>query len=111
VTERTFTIHEACAAAGITAACLHQWIERGQFVPLRDTQSGRAREYTLRDIVHLAAIVELDAAGLSVSSAVELLGTSPMETAGRQTVIARRANTEIRLNLAAVTDRVRTALL
>ncbi len=111
MTERTFTIHEACAAAGITAACLHQWIERGQFVPLRDTQQGHAREYTLRDIVHLAAIVELDAAGLSVSSAIDLLGTSPMETAGRQTVIARRATTEVRLNLAAVTERVRTALL
>ena len=111
MTERTFTIHEACAAAGMTAACLHQWIERGQFVPLREAQPGRAREFTLRDIVHLAAIVELDAAGLSVSGAIELLGASPTDTAGRQTVIVRRGHAQVRLNLAAVSERVRAALL
>jgi hypothetical protein len=61
--------------------------------------------------VHLAAIVELDAAGLSVSRAVELLGASPIDTAGRQTVIVRRGHAQVRLNLAAVSERVRAALL
>jgi DNA-binding transcriptional MerR regulator len=111
VTEPTFTIHQACAATGITPACLHQWIERDHFVPLHNPQSGIRREYTLRDIVHVAAIVELTMAGLPPLRAAEILGTSPLDTAGRQTMVARRDQTEIRLNLAAVTERVRTALL
>lgn len=111
MTERTFTIHEACATAGITPVCLHQWIERGQFIPLRDTQSGRAREYTLRDVVHLAAIVELGTAGLPVTRATQVLGVSPLDAAGRQTVIARRGNTEIRLDIASIVNRVRAALI
>lgn len=111
MTERTFTIHETCAAVGITPVCLHQWIEREHFAPLRESQSGIRREYTLRDIVHLAAIVELGTAGLPPCRAAKILGTSPLDTAGRQTVIARRGHTEIRLDLAAVTERVRSALI
>lgn len=110
MTERTFTIHDACGAVGITHCCLHQWIEREHFVPLRESQSGLRREYTLRDIVHLAAIAELGMAGLPVARAAQILGASPLDTAGRRTVVARRGHTEIRLDLASIADRVRTAL-
>lgn len=111
MTERTFTIHEACAAVGVTAVGVHQWIQREHFVPLREPQSGLRRDYTLRDIVHLAAIAELGKAGVPPGRAAKILGPSPLDTAGRQTVVARRGHTEIRLNLAAVTERVRTALI
>ena len=110
MTERTFTIHDACAAVGITSVCVHQWIERGHFVPLRETRQGVQRDYTLRDIVHLAAIAELGMAGLRPGRAAQILGASPLDTAGRQTVVARRGHAEIRLDLASVTDRVSTAL-
>lgn len=110
MTEHTFSIHDACAAAGVTPVCVHQWIQREHFVPLREPQSGLRREYTLRDIVHLAAIVELGMAGLRPGRAAKILGTSPLDTAGRQTVVARRGHAEIRLDLASITDRVSTAL-
>ena len=111
MTERTFSIHETCVAIGATPTSLHQWIQRGHFHPLREPQSGLRREYTLRDIVHLAAIVELGKAGLPPGRATKILGTSPLDTAGQETVIARRGHAEIRLDLAAVTERVRTALI
>jgi len=111
VTERTFTIHQACTAMGITPVCLHQWIERDYFVPLHNPPPGVRREYTLRDIVHVAAMVELGLAGLPPVRAAEILGTSPLDTAGRETIVTHRGQTEIRLDLAAVTERVRTALL
>lgn len=111
MTEQTFTVHEACAATGITPVCLHQWIERDYFVPLHNPPCGVRRQYTLRDIVHVAAMVELGIAGLPPVRAAEILGASPLSTAGRQTVVARRGQTEIRLNLAAVTERVCSALI
>ncbi|MFN3624475.1 MAG: MerR family transcriptional regulator [Hyphomicrobium sp.] len=111
MTERTFTIHEACAATGITPVCLHQWIERDYIVPLHNPPSGARRHYTLSDIVHIAAMVELGMAGLPPVRAAEILGASPLSTVGRQTVVARRGQAEIRLDLAAVTKRVRSALL
>lgn len=110
MTERTFTIHDACAAVGITPCCLHQWIGREHFVPLHETQQRIRREYTLRDIVHLAAIVELGMAGVPVARAAQILGASPLDTAGRRTIVARRGHAEIRLDIASIADRVRTAL-
>jgi len=111
MTERTFTIRDACTAAGITSVCVHQWIERGHFVPLRETRQGVPRDYTLRDIVHLAAIAELGMAGLRPGRAAQILGASPQDTAGRETVVAHRGHAEIHLDLAAITERVRTALI
>jgi len=111
MTERTFTIHDACAAAGTTPVCVHQWIQREHFVPLREPQSGLRREYTLRDIVHLAAIVELRMAGLGPGRAAQILGASALDTAGRQTVVVRRGHAEVHLDLASIADRVRTALM
>jgi hypothetical protein len=61
--------------------------------------------------MHLATIAELGLAGFRPGRAAQILGASPQDTAGRQTVVARRGHTEIRLNLAAVTERVRTALI
>ncbi len=111
MTERTFSIHDVCAAVGITSVCVHQWIERGHFVPLRETRKGVQRDYTLRDIVHLAAIAELGKAGLRAGRAAQILGASSQNTAGHATVVVQRGHTEIRLNLTAVTERVRAALI
>ena len=110
MTERTFTIHEACAAVGVTAFSVHRWIQREHYIPLREPQLGLRRDYTLRDIVHLAAIAELGKAGLPAGRAAKILGTSPLDTAGRQTVVARRGHAEIRLDVASISDRIRTAL-
>ena len=110
MTERTFTIHDACAAVGVTPVSVHQWIQREHFVPLREPQLGLGREYTLRDIVHLAAIVELGKAGLRPGRAAQILGTSPQDTAGRQSVVVQRGHAEIRLDLASIADRISTAL-
>jgi DNA-binding transcriptional MerR regulator len=111
VTERTFTIHEACAATGVTPVCLHQWIEREHFTPLHDPAPGLRREYALRDIVHIAAMVELARIGLPIRRAAQMLGTSPLDTAGRRTITLRQGDAEIRLALAPVIDRIRAALL
>jgi DNA-binding transcriptional MerR regulator len=110
MSERSFTIHETCAAVGVTAVSVHQWIQREHFVPLHEPQAGLRRDYTLRDIVHLAAIAELGKAGVPPVRAAKILGTSPLDTAGRQTVVARRSHAEIRLDLASIADRIRTAL-
>ena len=111
MTKRTFSIHDACAAVGISSVCLHQWIERGHFIPSRDAPAGISREYTLRDVVHIAAIVELTRIGLPVGRAVQILGACPLDTARRRTVVARIGHAEIRLNVTAVAERVRLALV
>jgi DNA-binding transcriptional MerR regulator len=110
MTERTFTIAEVCVAVGISPARLHQWIERDQFKPIRGTRSGVGRDYTLRDAIHLAALVRLQAAGLTVSRAVALIGTSPLQTAGQDIISARRGDVEVVIDLASVTRDVRASL-
>ncbi len=110
MTERTFTIAEICTAASISPARLHQWIERGQFEPIRGTRSGVARDFTLRDAIHLAAITRLQTAGLPISRAVELIGASPYQTAGQEIVCARKADVEVAIDLIAITRDVRSRL-
>ncbi|MEW5704841.1 MAG: MerR family transcriptional regulator [Pseudomonadota bacterium] len=110
MTERTFTVAEVCAAVGISPPRLHQWIERGQFDPVRVTRSGVARDYTLRDAIHLAAITRLQTAGLPISRAAELIGTSPLQTAGQDIVSARKGDVEVVIDLASVTRDVRASL-
>ncbi|MCW5750228.1 MAG: MerR family transcriptional regulator [Alphaproteobacteria bacterium] len=110
MTERTFTLAEVCAAVSISPARLHQWIERGQFEPIRGTRSGVARDFTLRDAIHLAAVIRLQSAGLPVSRAVALVGISPLETAGQDMVSARRGDVEVVIDLASITRDVRSRL-
>ena len=110
MTERTFTIAEICTAVGISPFCLHQWIERHQFEPIRETRAGVGRDYTLRDAIHLAAIVRLQAVGLTVSRAAALIGTSPLQTAGQDIVSARKGDIEILIDLSSVAHDVRTRL-
>lgn len=110
MTERTFTIAEVCAAVGISPPRLHQWIERGQFEPIRGTRSGMARDYTLRDAIHLAAITRLQMAGLPISRAVELIGTCPLQTAGQGIVSVRRGNVEVVIDLASIARDVSASL-
>jgi hypothetical protein len=76
----------------------------------RDSR-GVARDYTLRDVIHIAAIVELESTGLSLSRSIQIMGISPVDNAGREIVSENNGNTEIRLDLAAITERVRTALI
>jgi DNA-binding transcriptional MerR regulator len=110
VTERTFTIAEICTAVGISPFCLHQWIERHHFEPIRETRAGVGRDYTLRDAIHLAAIVRLQAAGLTVSRAAALIGASPLQTAGQDIVCACRGDVEVLIDLASVARDVRSRL-
>lgn len=110
MTERVFVIADACAASGISVFNLNQMIHRGRFVPIRETRMGVPRGFTLRDIVHIAAIAELHAAGLSLGRAVEIAGASAEGTAGRETVVHRHSETEIVLNVPSIARRVRTRL-
>lgn len=110
MTERVFTIDDACAASGIFRFNLHQMIHRGRFVPSRKTRKGVARGFTLRDIVHIAAIADLHAAGLSLARAVEVAGSSAEGTAGRETIVQRHGETELVLNVSNIAGRVRARL-
>jgi DNA-binding transcriptional MerR regulator len=106
MSEPTFGIAEVCAVVGITEARLHQWIERGQFRPMRETRPGIGREYTLSDAVHLAALVRLLALGMPVSRAAELIGTSPVRTAGKRLVRVGVGDIEVSINVGAIADTV-----
>jgi DNA-binding transcriptional MerR regulator len=110
MTERVFAIADACAASGISRFNLHQMIHRGQFVPARGTRFGVRRGFTLRDIVHLTAIADLHAAGLSLARAVEIAGSSAEGTTGRETIIRRHGETELVLNVSNIAGRVRARL-
>ena len=110
MTERVFAIDDACAASGIFRFNLHQMIHRGRFVPSRETRKGVARGFRLRDIVHIAAIADLHAAGLSLARAVEVAGRSAEGTAGRETVIRRHGDTELVLNVSNIVRRVHARL-
>ena len=110
MTERVFAITDACTASGISVFNLHQMIHRGRLVPTRETRKEVARGFTLRDIVHIAAIADLRAAGLSLARAVEVAGRSVEGTAGRETVVHRHGETEIVLNVPNIARRVRARL-
>jgi hypothetical protein len=110
MTERVFAIDDACAASGISRLNLYQMIQRGWFAPSRETRQGVARGFTLRDIVHIAVIADLHAAGLSLARAVEVAGRSAEGTAGRESVIRRHGETEVVLNVANIAERVRAGL-
>jgi DNA-binding transcriptional MerR regulator len=110
MTERTFAIADVCAAVGISPARLHQWIERGQFTPVHGTRCGVGRDYTLRDAVHLGALVCLQAAGVPISRAAALIGTSPSQTASQDVVSARKGAVEVVVDLASIARDVRSRL-
>lgn len=106
MTERTFTIIDAAAVSGLSRHSISKMISLGQFRPLCGTHRGTCRPYTLRDIVHLAAVSDLHAAGISLCRTVEFLGASAEGTAGRENVIHRYGETEIVQDIAAITARV-----
>ena len=106
MTERVFAIADACAASGVSRLNLHQMIHRRRFVPTREAQKGLSREFTLRDIVHIAAIADLRSAGLSLARAVEVVGRSAEGTAGREAIHHQHGVTEISLDIAGITARV-----
>ena len=110
MTERIFTIMHATSASGLSPNNIAQMISRGRFQPSCKTRRGTYRPYTLRDIVHLAAIADLHAAGLSLARAVEIAGSSAEGTAGRETVIRRHGETEVVMNVANIVRRVHARL-
>jgi len=110
MTERIFTIMHATSASGLSPNNIAQMISRGRFQPSCKTRRGTYRLYTLRDIVHLAAIADLHAAGLSLARAVEIAGCSAEGTAGRETVIRRHGEAEVVLNVSNIAGRVRARL-
>jgi DNA-binding transcriptional MerR regulator len=111
MTERTFAIKDICTAVSATPFRVHAWISRGYFEPVNPVQSGVARDFTLQDAIHLAAILRLGATGIPVARAVQLIGRSPLQTAGQEVLSARVGDTEIRLDMTAIAERVRTRLL
>lgn len=110
MTERTFTIKDICTAVNITPFRVHQWIARGYFEPVNQVQSGIARDFTLWDAIHLAAILRLGATGIPVARAVQIIGRSPFETAGQDVISTCVDDVQICLDLAAVAARVRSTL-
>ncbi|HXF89414.1 MAG TPA: hypothetical protein VNK48_13755 [Xanthobacteraceae bacterium] len=110
MTERTFAIKDICTAVGATPFRVHAWISRGYFEPANPVQSGVARDFTLQDAIHLAAILRLGATGIPVARAVQIIGRSPFETAGQDIVTTCVDDVQIRLDFAAVAARVRSAL-
>lgn len=110
MTERVFTIINATSVSGLSPANVAQMISRGRFQPSFKTRRGTYRPYTLRDIVHLAAIADLHAVGLSLGRAVEIAGVSAEGTAGRETIVHRHGESEIVLNVAGIAARVRNKL-
>ena len=110
MTERIFTIMNATSASGLSPNNIAQMISRGRFQPSCKTRRGTYRPYTLRDIVHLAAIADLHAAGLSLARAVEIAGRSAGGTTGRETIVRRHGETELVLNVSNIAGRVRARL-
>ncbi|MDO8608903.1 MAG: phage portal protein, partial [Phaeospirillum sp.] len=107
MSERVFSIDTVSEVTGISRANLHQMICRRHFVPIHSTRNGVARDFTLRDMVHLAVVSDLRSIGIDLRRAVNMVGSSADGTAGRDIVTCRSGDIEITVDVARIADRVR----
>ncbi|CAA7615721.1 phage portal protein [Magnetospirillum sp. UT-4] len=107
MSERVFSIDTVSEVTGISRANLHQMICRRHFVPIHSTRNGVARDFTLRDMVHLAVVSDLRSIGVDLRRAVNMVGSSADGTAGRDIVTCRSGEIEITVDVARIADRVR----
>ena len=61
---RTFTIQQVAKATQMTKYQISAWISRGHFRPQHDAEPGKAREFTMKDVVRLGTAIELVRLGI-----------------------------------------------
>jgi hypothetical protein len=61
---RTFTIQQVAKATQMTKYQISAWISRGHFRPQHDAEPGKAREFTMKDIIRLGTAIELVRLGI-----------------------------------------------
>jgi hypothetical protein len=64
-----YSVHQAAAAANVSRLQLDQWVSRGYIVPSHAPEPGKAREYSLGDIVEIATLAELVRLGIGPGTA------------------------------------------
>ena len=111
MSERVFSIDTVSEVTGISRTCLHGLIHRRHFVPIRSTRNGVARNFTLRDMVHLVVISDLRSIGIDLRRAVNMVGSSADGTAGRDIVTCRSGEIEITVDVARIAERIRDRMV
>ncbi len=111
MSERVFSIDTVSEVTGISRANLHQMICRRHFVPIHSTRNGVARDFTLRDMVHLAVVSDLRSIGIDLRRAVNMVGSSADCTAGRDIVTCRSCEIEITVDVARIAERIRDRMV
>lgn len=61
---RTFTIQQVAKATQMTKYQISAWISRGHFRPQHDAEPGKAREFTMKDVIRLGTAIELVRLGI-----------------------------------------------
>lgn len=71
--EDSFTKRQAARAADISPFQLDQWVSRGYVAPVRSPEPGKARQYTLSDIMSIATLAELMRVGINPTTSAPWL--------------------------------------
>jgi len=66
---KSYSTRQAATAADVTRLQLDQWVSRGYVAPSHKPEPGKARRYTVVDVIEIATLAELVRLGIPPSTA------------------------------------------